>query len=162
MAVTAGWMQQNQSGISFDELSSLIAELVACFEQQQVDYPTSHADWISPSSRTQVIRHGCSTFLNSVLNQAADTVSAEYEVLYRGSRVFTWQEYLWPQLRKDNQDYRNSKIYLPQGCLDELMAFHVANDTLWLKRYRCKLQSSRAIEIDKVGVVAQANCIELS
>lgn len=165
MKVSAGWMQQRQSGIGFNELSSMVSELIANFERQSTvqlsqDAPWS-PDWVSPSSRTRVIRHGSSAALHSVLMQTPDTVSAEYEVLHRGLRVFTWCEYLWPQHQRERQELHSGKHYLPQDCLDELMDFHVRNHTHWLACFRRKLRTDRAIEIDKVGVVTQANCIEL-
>ncbi len=166
MEVLAGWVQQRQSGIGFDELSSMVSELMAVFERQSSLSGTQSMpwtpDWVSPTSRTRVIRHGSSESLHSVLMQTPDTISAEYEVLYRGARVFGWCDYLWPQLRQESRDLHAGKYYLPQDCLDELMNFHVRYSTHWLERYRRKLHRDRAIEIDKVGVVTQANCIELS
>ena len=165
MKVSAAWMQQRQSVISFDELSSMVSELMANFERHSVEQATQNGfwspDWVSPSCRTRVIRHGSSASLHSVLMQVPDTISAEYEVLHRGLRVCTWCEYLWPQHRGDRQELHSAKHYLPQDCLDELMNFHVQNNTHWLTCYRRKLRTDRAIEIDKVGVVTQANCIEL-
>ena len=165
MKVSAGWMQQRQSVIGFDELSSMVLELMANFERQSVEQvmrtDSWSPDWLSPSFRTRVIRHGSRASLHSVLMQVPDTISAEYEVLHRGLRVFTWCEYLWPQHRDERQELHSAKLHLPQDCLDELMDFHVQNNTHWLACYQRKLRTQRAIEIDKIGVVTQANCIEL-
>lgn len=163
MEGNTGWVQQRQSGIGFNELTSMIAELVAQFEKSPTTNITHSPDWVSPSTRTRVIRHGSSSSLFSVLNQVPSATSAEYELLFRGVQVFTWSEYLWPHLHQsDARRSRSLMVYLPQSCLTELMEYHVQNNTHWLQRYRTKLQSDRAIEIDKISVVTQTDRIELS
>jgi len=143
----------------------MVSELMARFGRQstaQALHDSSWSpDWVSPTTRTRVIRHGSSASLHSVLIQAPDAISAEYEVLYRGARVFSWCEYLWPQLREQNRDIQTGMHYMPQDCLDELLDFHVRHGTHWLNCYQRKLSFDRAIEVDKVGVMAQADCIEL-
>jgi hypothetical protein len=159
----AGWVQQRQSGIGFNELSSMVAELVSQFEQRRNIDNVHTPDWVSPSTRTNIIRHGSSSSLYSLLNQVPSAVSSEYEVLYRGAQVFTWSEYLWPHLQQSDARHNRSRtVYLPQSCLNELMDFHVRNNTPWLQRYQIKLRRDRAIEIDKISVMAQSYCIELS
>jgi len=99
MDVGAGWVQQRQSGIGFNDLSAMVYELVA-----------------SLSVRAP---------------------------------------------RKQTQDPHTRRHYLPQDCLNELMDFHVRNSTHWLNCYQRKLSFDRAIEVDKISVMAQADCLEL-
>ena len=158
-----GWVQQRQSGIGSNELTSMIAELVAQFEKSPTTDITHSPDWVSPSTRTRVIRHGSSSSLFSVLNQVPSAISAEYELLFRGIQVFTWSEYLWPHLHQSAATHNRSlTVYLPESCLNELMDYHVQHNTHWLQRYRAKLQSDRAVEIDKISIMTQSDCIELS
>lgn len=163
MQSNTGWMQQRQSGIGFNELTSMIVELVAHFEEHQNPASVLYPDWVSPSTRTRIIRHGSSSLLSSVLKQVPSAIAAEYELLYRGSPVFTWSEYLWPHLHQNDVRQNQSRtVYLPQQCLIELMNFHEQNQTSWLQRYQSKLRRDRAVEIDKISVMTQPDCIELS
>lgn len=175
MESRSAWVQQHRSGISFDELSSMVAELVTWFESEhRAAAPANAADWQSPSARTRVVRNGSSASLHSLLNQVPDAVAAEYYVLYLGTRVFTWREYLWPHLNSsDANRFADGMVYLPEDCLNELMDFHVRNDTPWLRRFRNQPRHHRqspvyeaapdssgvagAIQINEVRVVAQAN-----
>ena len=163
MEGNTGWVQQRQSGIGFNALTSMVAELVSQFEQSQIPDNTHSPDWVSPSTRTRIVRHGSSSSLSSLLNQVPSAISAEYEVLYRSVQVFTWSEYLWPHLHQSDARYNRSRtVYVPQSCLCELMDFHAQNQTPWLQRYKAQLRRDRAVEIDKISVMAQPNCIELS
>jgi len=164
----AAWIQQQQSCIGFDELTSMVSELMGHFEREQdQDRACSReehltSDWISPSGLTRVVRHGSSAALHSVLNQVPDAISAEFEVIHCGTKVFTWCEYLWPHLQRNNGCQRRSgQISLPTSCLVELMEFHERHETSWLRRYQhanpeiSLTWTERRVKINKVGVVAK-------
>lgn len=173
MTVLSGWMQQQQSEMGFDVLSSMVTELVALFEVRCRESegsgndtwadqsPDWNPDWLSPSSRTRIIRYGSRASLHSVLNQTPDTITAEYDVLFRGALVFNWCDYQWPQLQKLGNSNRSGIVSIPTGCLDELMAFHLHHNTPWLHRYNSTLRRDSFIEIDKISIVAQTDYIEL-
>lgn len=166
MEGSAAWVHQQQSCIGFDELTSMVSELMGHYERKQdhsaiVD-DTLTSDWISPSGMTRVVRHGSSAALQNVLNQVPDAVSAEFEVIHCRIKVFSWCEYLWPHLQRSNACQRRStQISLPSVCLDELLYFHEQHETSWLRRYQhansensLRWAGGRA-KVDKVGVVAK-------
>jgi hypothetical protein len=168
----AGWVQQQLCAIGFDELTSMVSELMALHEHSEIE--CDH-NWVSPSTHTRVIRHGSSASLFSVLNQVPDAVAAEYEVIHCGIKVFSWCEYRWPHLQSsDALQYPSGDVSIPEACLLELMQFHILHATAWLRRYRAfMLESSvgdihagnasvgrvTAIKIDKVGIVAEPDRI---
>ena len=163
----AAWLQQQQSCIGFDELTSMVSELMSLFVREQdhasAANDTESPDWISPSGLTRVVRHGSSAALHNVLNQVPDAVAAEYEVIHCDILEFSWCEYLWPHLQRSNASQRQAiQINLPTTCLVELMHFHEQQDTSWLRRYRLANpvtslagSGSRRTQVNKVGIVAK-------
>ncbi|NND90682.1 MAG: hypothetical protein HKN42_07430 [Granulosicoccus sp.] len=174
------------TSIGFDELTSMVAELIAMFELGLVDVRTDspaqtgyECGWISPDARTQVIRHGSSVAMHSVLQQVPGAVSAEFEVIHDGVKVFSWCEYRWPNLQPgDALRYPSGEIELPVDCLSELLQFHVEHHTAWLARYRAVNRPStragqvkrpgdgshgrrRSVEVDEIGIVAQADRVHI-
>lgn len=162
----AAWLHQQQSCIGFDELTSMVSELMNLFVREQ-DH-ASHAgepvssDWVSPSGLTRIVRHGSSAALHSVLNQVPDAIAAEFEVIHCDIKEFSWCEYLWPHLQRSNASQRQAvQISLPTSCLAELMNFHEERDTSWLRRYqRANPETSLTwsmgrVKVNKVGVVAK-------
>lgn len=172
------WIHQQQARIGFDELSSMVCELMQLFEREadaEGGTPILKADWVSDSGLTRIVRHGSSASLQLVLQQEQDAVAAEFEILHCGSRVFAWSEYLWPgRQRRHLSRQRQSVITLPQTCLQELLQFHESRDSSWLSRYRHK-RSEQAIaidqatpslsadltQIDEVGIVAESDRLQL-
>ncbi len=164
MVSRAGWVQQQRTGISFDELTSMVAELVVCHEAaaalettraasviESSTEPQWATDWCSASGRTRVVRHGSSASLHSVLNQVPDAISAEYDVLFLDACVFSWCDYLWPHLNpSDAHRYPDGMVYMPDACLTELMNFHVQHNTAWLRRFHH--QSCRESGLEQVKV----------
>ena len=171
MEARAGKVNQQQSSIGFVELTSMVSELMTVFERLQADEWLDHeqlsSDWISPSALTRVVRHGSSAALFSVLNQTPDAISAEFEVIHCGLRVFSWCEYLWPHLQDcDTGQNQNGQVELPATCVYELMAFHEQYGTSWLRRYRSAMMkelpwSDGRMQIDKVSIVAQPDWLQV-
>lgn len=162
------WIHQQQSRIGFDELSSMVSELMGIFEREEsVSRDAGSSDWVSPSGVTRVVRHGSSAVLHSVLNQVPDAISTEYEVIHHGVMVFSWCEYLWPHLQRGNLCQRRAgQIKLPSLCLAELMYFHEQYDTSWLRRYRFvnsddSTRPDILTEVDEVGVVAEGDAFQV-
>lgn len=171
MEARAGKVNKQQYAIGFVELTSMVSELMTVFERLQADEWVDHeqltSDWISPSAQTRVVRHGSSASLHSVLNQTPDAISAEFEVIHNGLRAFSWCEYLWPHLQNsDTCPDRSGLVELPATCLYELMAFHQEHGTSWLRRYRSSMAedlpwSNRRMKIDKIGIVAQPDWLQI-
>lgn len=172
MEVMPGWVHQQESVIGFVELTSMVSELMVVFESLQTDDWVEEeqlsCDWVSPSSLTRVVRHGSSASLHSVLNQVPDAVAAEFEVIHDNIRVFSWCEYLWPHLQsKQPVVERCEKIRIPVKCFYEMMSFHQQRKTSWLRRYRSLLNAEelawcdRRVEINKIGIVAQPDSLQL-
>jgi ABC-type Fe3+ transport system substrate-binding protein len=167
----AGWFRHHQSSIEFDLLTGMVAELVAVFELQQAHETAGEGpdvtDWVSPTGLTRVIRYGSSAQLRSVLMQAAGAVSAEYEVLHCGNKAFSWRDYLWPSLQaSDSLLYPTGQVAIAASCLQELMQFHEKHATSWQRRYLASVAqavsaSDNCIKIDKIGVVAQPDRVQL-
>lgn len=165
MQLRAGKIDQQRTTMGFAELSSMVAELMTVFERTQADEWVDHelltSDWLSPSGLTRIVRHGSSASLHSVLNQTPDAISAEFEVIHRGSRVFSWCDFLWPHLQNSETcQSQCGEVELPAMCLQELMAFHQHYATSWFRRYQtAKAQrlpwGKGRIKINEVGVVAQ-------
>ncbi|MFK7995111.1 MAG: hypothetical protein AB8B87_13285 [Granulosicoccus sp.] len=151
--------RQNQpSVLGFDVLSSMISELVRHHERRLTgDEPS--LDWQSPSAFTRIVKFGTSGCLFNVVNQVPDAVAVEYQLLYKDAPVFAWCEYRWPHLHDKHQAQAHKSIEIPQGCLDELMAYHIDADTSWLGRYRSRLNRKPLAQIDEVGIVAQGHCL---
>ncbi len=171
MEARAGKVNQQHSAIGFVELTSMVSELMTVFERTQADEWVDHehltSDWVSPSALTRVVRHGSSASLHSVLNQIPDAISAEFEVIHYGIRVFSWREYLWPHLQGSNTCQDGSgQVELPATCLYELMAFHQEHGTSWLRRYRSTMAKdlpwgNRRMKVNEVGIVAQPDWLKV-
>lgn len=164
----ATWIHQQQSRIGFDELSSMVSELVSLFEREEsASRDIDASDWVSPSGLTRVVRHGSSAALNSVLNQVPDAISTEYEVIHCGVMVFSWCEYLWPHLQRGNVCQRSvGQISLPSTCITELMEFHEQHDSSWLRRYYLanpeeSSWSGVRVKVDEIGVVAESDRFQI-
>ncbi|MGQ7846663.1 hypothetical protein ACUNV4_19430 [Granulosicoccus sp. 3-233] len=168
----AAWLHQQQSCIGFDELTSMVSELMSLFVREQdhacVSSGAASADWVSPSGLTRVIRHGSSAALHSVLNQVPDAIAAEFEVIHCDIPEFSWCEYLWPHLQRSNACQRQSmQISLPATCLVELMNFHEQHQTSWLRRYMMANPESsltvsrRRAQVNKIGIVAEPDRFQL-
>lgn len=164
------WIHQQQSQIGFDELSSMVSELMRLFEREADDLRgDSHSsDWVSDSGLTRVVRHGSSASLHSMLRQQPDAVSFEYEILHCGVRVFQWCEYRWPHLQRRQLSQRQeSRIVLPSTCLQELLQFHEQRRTPWLLRYRQwsmtadSVAVGATVQVDEVGVMAEPDRLHL-
>ena len=170
MEARAGKANQQKYAIGCAELTSMVSELMTAFERTQADEWIEHeqltSDWISPSALTRVVRHGSSASLHSVLNQTPDAISAEFEVIHCGHRVFSWCEYLWPHLQdSDTCPDRGGQVELPATCLYELMAFHQKHGTSWLRRYRSSMISdlprgNRRMKVNEIGVVTQPDWLQ--
>lgn len=149
----ANWMQQQQSVIAYDALTSMVAELMTVFElaaagwatpengdsdtPEDIDEDFPGHDWVSPSKLTRVIRHGSSASLYNLLNQIPNAIAEEFDVIHCGVKVVSWKEYRWPQLQScDSLRYPSGQVSIPILCLNELMQFHETNATSWLRRFR--------------------------
>ena len=170
MEARAGKVNQQHSAIGFVELTSMVAELMTVFERTQadewVDREQLTSDWVSPSGLTRVVRHGSSASLHSVLIQTPDAISAEFEVIHCGLRVFSWCEYLWPHLHNGDKSHEGGgQVQLPATCLYELMAYHHEHGTSWIRRYRSSMMnelpwSDRRMKVNEVGIVAQPDWLQ--
>ena len=150
MRGSTGLIQQSQSTIGFDELTSMVTELMSCFQELCCEVSGEESlslldsGWISPNLETRVVRYGSSaSVLYSVLNQTTDAVSAEYEILHQGQKVFSWSDYVWPNMKNGHSRQAGEVVTLPQACLADLAEFHIEHETAWLRRYR-KTQSDPA------------------
>ena len=130
------------TGLSFEVLSSMVAELVDDNERRGVANEVGF-DWESSSTKTRVVRYGARSCLASVLTQKPDAIAKEYQLSYRGVLIFAWHEYRWPHLLSEDRKVPNQHyIDLPQNCIDELMDYHIRMETSWLYRYQASTQGS--------------------
>lgn len=160
MKASADWLQAPYSLIRFDALTSMVAELVEWHESQPSCLSGSEPDWLSVSGNTRVRRHGSAVNLVSVLNQVPDATSSEYEIIFKGERAFSWVEYVWQSMHRDQQlEQGLTEVELPTSCLNELMAFHTSRNTAWLQRFRRISGHESRAEINEVGIVAELDCL---
>ena len=145
---------QSMTGLSFEVLSSMVAELVDHFERRSVANETGF-DWESPSARTRVVRFGASSCLASVLSQDPEAVAKEFQLSYCGVLIFNWNEYRWPHLLSEDRKVPDlDYIDLPQNCIDELMDYHITMQTSWLYRYQTAIGN-----LDQNGSSTLKSCI---
>jgi len=161
IAPAVQFLRYSSVQLSAEILCSMVSELVSDFEHRVLP-SSSELHWISDSGATQVYRYGSSTHLQQILSQNPDAISAEYEVLFHGDRVFYWVEHLWPHLRSGEPvQHTNKPIWVPSACANDLMRYHIDSKTPWLDRYRRLPSKCRSIKIDEVGVVAETNRVQL-
>lgn len=134
-----------QSSVSFDVLSSMVAELVKHHERYG-DIATEQLDWQSSTKLTQIICYSSCASLHPILNQVPDAIAAEYKLIHKSGTVHQWKEYRWPHLQA-TRSVRNSApemLAVPDLCFSELLNYHQDAQTGWLDRYQATLTRDNA------------------
>jgi len=126
--------QTQMRSVDVDEMALSVSQLVEIFEAS-ADYDSqTKPDWVSMSGLTKVVRNGHSAFATRSLAQQPDAVFAEYVVLHRDVVVFTYKDYVWPDLAQSEPV--TQACLIPALCFQELLNFHRCHDTRWYGEYR--------------------------
>ncbi len=130
---------QNRQSLSADkrvikrsELASLIAELLMIHDHKNSIRDVSRSVWLSDSGDTVCIREENMDTPYETPVQGKDDYYRTFYLEYKGDRLFTHRDFVWPNLRSD---VHHEQLLIDYACYDELIAFHQKERSEWHQEF---------------------------
>ena len=128
--------ETQSSVVSTCDLECLIVEAMAVHLHTEDLTERTLALWVSPSTLTQLVRRSNPTKPFTEPRYKTDDWLYEYELFYKGDRLFTFRDLFWPfsgsrGMCKNIESTRSGGIAIPSYCYEELISLRNSSRINW-------------------------------